>query len=165
MEYSWLPPTFESPVVLEEKIKMWKVNGWQMTDAKWWQKLWQGELKNRTPLGAIFLSRIGRCSDYHRLNSTKRVSEWLLSSANSAIFQLYHGENRLILKVSCLFRFSDLFRIQFWVYGLFMVWFRHDLGLPVFRLQFHHNASTMYIQGYFKTVRLYTLGLLLYKDI
>jgi hypothetical protein len=42
---------------------------------------------------------------------------------------------------------------------------RHDLGLPVFRLQFHHNASTMYIQGYFKTVRLYTLGLLLYKDI
>jgi hypothetical protein len=25
-----------------------------------------------------------------------RVSEWLLLSANSAIFQLYHGENRLI---------------------------------------------------------------------
>ena len=25
--------------VSEEKIKMWKVNGRQMTDAKWWQKL------------------------------------------------------------------------------------------------------------------------------
>ena len=25
--------------VSEEKIKMWKVNGWQTTDAKWWQKL------------------------------------------------------------------------------------------------------------------------------
>jgi hypothetical protein len=25
--------------VLEEKIKMWKVNGWRTTDAKWWQKL------------------------------------------------------------------------------------------------------------------------------
>jgi hypothetical protein len=25
--------------VLEEKIKMWKVNGRQTTDAKWWQKL------------------------------------------------------------------------------------------------------------------------------
>jgi hypothetical protein len=23
----------------EEKIKMWKVNGWQTTDTKWWQKL------------------------------------------------------------------------------------------------------------------------------
>ena len=23
----------------EEKIKMWKVNGWQTTDIKWWQKL------------------------------------------------------------------------------------------------------------------------------
>ena len=26
-------------VILEEKIKMWKVNGRQTTDAKWWQKL------------------------------------------------------------------------------------------------------------------------------
>ena len=26
-----------------------------------------------------------------------RVSEWLLFNANSAIFQLYHGENKLIL--------------------------------------------------------------------
>jgi hypothetical protein len=26
----------------------------------------------------------------------KRVSEWLLFNANSAIFQLYHGENKLI---------------------------------------------------------------------
>jgi hypothetical protein len=25
-----------------------------------------------------------------------RVSEWLLLNANSAIFQLYHGENKLI---------------------------------------------------------------------
>ena len=25
--------------VSEEKIKMWKVNGRQTTDAKWWQKL------------------------------------------------------------------------------------------------------------------------------
>jgi hypothetical protein len=25
-----------------------------------------------------------------------RVSEWLLFNANSAIFQLYHGENKLI---------------------------------------------------------------------
>jgi hypothetical protein len=25
--------------VSEEKIKMWKVNGQQTTDAKWWQKL------------------------------------------------------------------------------------------------------------------------------
>jgi hypothetical protein len=25
--------------VSEEKIKMWKVNKWQTTDAKWWQKL------------------------------------------------------------------------------------------------------------------------------
>ena len=25
--------------VSEENIKMWKVNGWQTTDAKWWQKL------------------------------------------------------------------------------------------------------------------------------
>ena len=25
--------------VSEEKIKMWKVNGWRTTDAKWWQKL------------------------------------------------------------------------------------------------------------------------------
>ena len=25
--------------VSEEKIKMWKVNGWRMTDAKWWQKV------------------------------------------------------------------------------------------------------------------------------
>jgi hypothetical protein len=24
------------------------------------------------------------------------VSEWLLSNSNSAIFQLYHGENKLI---------------------------------------------------------------------
>jgi hypothetical protein len=34
--------------VSEEKIKMWKVNGRQTTDDKWWQKLtlpWQGELK------------------------------------------------------------------------------------------------------------------------
>jgi hypothetical protein len=26
-----------------------------------------------------------------------RVSEWLLFNANSAIFQLYHGENKLIV--------------------------------------------------------------------
>ena len=26
-------------VILEEKIKMWKVNGRESTDAKWWQKL------------------------------------------------------------------------------------------------------------------------------
>jgi hypothetical protein len=26
----------------------------------------------------------------------KEVSEWLLFNANSAIFQLYHGENKLI---------------------------------------------------------------------
>jgi hypothetical protein len=36
--------------VSEEKIKMWKVNGWQTMDAKWWQKLTlpngNGELKN-----------------------------------------------------------------------------------------------------------------------
>jgi hypothetical protein len=25
--------------VSEEKIKMWKANGWRTTDAKWWQKL------------------------------------------------------------------------------------------------------------------------------
>jgi hypothetical protein len=25
--------------VSEQKIKMWKVNGWQMMDVKWWQKL------------------------------------------------------------------------------------------------------------------------------
>ena len=28
----------------------------------------------------------------------KWVSEWLLFNANSAIFQLYHGENKLIFK-------------------------------------------------------------------
>ena len=28
--------------------------------------------------------------------TTKWVSEWLLLNANSAIFQLYHGENKLI---------------------------------------------------------------------
>jgi hypothetical protein len=40
----------------------------------------------------------------HRLGQTKDykscfyiwTSEWLLFSANSAIFQLYHGENKLI---------------------------------------------------------------------
>jgi hypothetical protein len=30
---------------------------------------------------------------------TGRVSEWLLFNANSAIFQLYHGENKLIFIV------------------------------------------------------------------
>jgi hypothetical protein len=30
------------------------------------------------------------------LSTVWRVSEWLLFNANSAIFQLYHGENRLI---------------------------------------------------------------------
>jgi hypothetical protein len=28
--------------------------------------------------------------------STTRVSEWLLCNANLAIFQLYHGESKLI---------------------------------------------------------------------
>ena len=28
----------------------------------------------------------------------RKVSEWLLFSANSAIFQLYHGENKLIFQ-------------------------------------------------------------------
>jgi hypothetical protein len=34
-------PSFRSIgfAVSEEKIKMWKANGRQMTDAKWWQKL------------------------------------------------------------------------------------------------------------------------------
>ena len=34
-------PSFTSfgSAVSEEKIKMWNVNGWQTTDAKWWQKL------------------------------------------------------------------------------------------------------------------------------
>jgi hypothetical protein len=131
VEYSRLPPTFESPAVLEEKIKMWKVNGWQMTDAKWWQKLilplarWA---KKQDTFGCNIFVQTRQVFRLHRLNITKRVTEWLLSSANSAIFQLYHGENRLILKVSCLFRFSDLFRIQFWVYGLFMVWFQTRFG-------------------------------------
>ena len=29
------------------------------------------------------------------------VSEWLLLKANSAIFQLYHGENKLIFNELC----------------------------------------------------------------
>jgi hypothetical protein len=33
------PPIDASYQVSEEKIKMWKVNGRQTTDAKWWQKL------------------------------------------------------------------------------------------------------------------------------
>jgi hypothetical protein len=40
---------------------------------------------------------------YHlQINSkcrqTKIVSEWLLFNANSAIFQLYHGENKLMMR-------------------------------------------------------------------
>jgi hypothetical protein len=30
------------------------------------------------------------------LKSSKWVSEWLLFNTNSAIFQLYHGDNKLI---------------------------------------------------------------------
>ena len=32
------------------------------------------------------------------MSSSEWVSEWLLFNANSAIFQLYHGENRLIFQ-------------------------------------------------------------------
>ena len=31
-------------------------------------------------------------------------SEWLLFSANSAVFQLYHGENKLILMMMMMMR-------------------------------------------------------------
>jgi hypothetical protein len=39
-----------------------------------------------------FFNPCGTCSSGHN----KWVSQWLLFSANSAIFQLYHGENKLI---------------------------------------------------------------------
>jgi hypothetical protein len=49
------------------------------TDAKWWQKLTlPGELKK------------------YIQNVSNLVSGWLLFNANSAFFQLYHGENKLI---------------------------------------------------------------------
>jgi len=47
--YTCFLPSFSSFDwgVSEEKIKMWKVNGRQTSNAKWWQKLtlpWHGEL-------------------------------------------------------------------------------------------------------------------------
>ena len=35
-------------------------------------------------------------NSYYARIPDQGVSEWLLLSANSAIFQLYHGENKLI---------------------------------------------------------------------
>jgi hypothetical protein len=40
--------------------------------------------------------KIRRCFYLLEVNSTANMSEWLLFSANSAIFQQYHGENKLI---------------------------------------------------------------------
>ena len=42
---------------------------------------------------------------------TERVSEWLLLNANSAIFQLYYGENKLIFTV----RDDDVLPTEGWV--------------------------------------------------
>ena len=37
-----------------------------------------------------------RLSNITLIHKLKLVSEWFLFNANSAIFQLYHGENKLI---------------------------------------------------------------------
>ena len=51
----------------------------------------------------------------HGLEHT-RVNEWLLFNANSAIFQLYHGENRLI------YQWNDEICL-FWIFIVLAHWY------------------------------------------
>jgi hypothetical protein len=45
---------------------------------------------------ALHITTYDKCSKAHLMHKINIVSEWLLFNANSAIFQLYHGENKLI---------------------------------------------------------------------
>jgi hypothetical protein len=48
------------------------------------------------------------------------VSEWVLLNANSAIFQLYHGENKLIIN-EMMMRFA-LFNTLSWIFIVLVHW-------------------------------------------
>ena len=69
--------------VSEEKIKVWKVNGRQTTDAKWWQKL------------TLPLARWAK--NEHTCNSYSEMSvKWLLPGSWEVLFNSIDKENKKI---------------------------------------------------------------------
>jgi hypothetical protein len=75
----------------EEKIKMWKVNGWQMTDTKWWQKLILHYL-----VGSIYVMSSMKIAHFVLIGLQTwpphaiLVSDWSISKKSSPLKLLSH---------------------------------------------------------------------------
>jgi hypothetical protein len=65
-----------------------------------------------------------------------RVSEWLLFNANSAIFQQYHGENKLILNEM---RWGLLYNLCYKLYATYIINMYKKKYVGFFQVNFRYK--------------------------
>jgi hypothetical protein len=97
--------------VSEEKIKMWKVNGRQTTDAKWWQKFTLPLARWAKNVGQIMTKKLDINFFTHQISFTKLISLYIYMHGFqyfSSVPVRHYLQAVLFIKIWTIFLYNTL---------------------------------------------------------